>query len=176
MRRPRRPVANDHRVHVHGLDILGRVDEGLPLRHAAAGGRKLDGIRPEAFGGERKAIAGACGVFEEQVGQGFAGKDAELGPAIVRRRLKSGSRIENAGDLSGAKTFQIEQMAAFPDRGKMREVGGESAHELLDDSNQPATVWGAGRNPFSGIRLAGIIDKGQRSEDDGDDSERVGLQ
>lgn len=151
MRCARRAVANDHRIDVHGLDVFGRVDERLPLRHATAGGREFDGIRPQSLGGERKTISSAGGILEEQIGKGFSGKNAELGPAIVRRRLECRGRIKNAGDFCRRETFQIEQMAAFPDRGKMREVGGESAHELLADSNQPAAVWGAGRNQSSGF-------------------------
>ena len=52
----------------------------------------------------------------------------DLPPAAVGGFFERLGRIENAGDFLGRQALQIEQMPPGPDRGEMREVGGESAH------------------------------------------------
>ena len=45
-----RSVANDDRIDVHRFDVLGRVDERLPLGQATSRRRELDRIRSQTAG------------------------------------------------------------------------------------------------------------------------------
>ncbi len=67
VRRSGHRVANDHDVHTHRFDVLGRVDEGFPLANAGSATGEVNRVGTEAPGREAETGAGARGRLEEQI-------------------------------------------------------------------------------------------------------------
>ena len=61
-------VAHYHHIHLHGQDIVYRVEERFSLAHTAAGGREIDNVGAQAAFGELERHPRACTALEKQIG------------------------------------------------------------------------------------------------------------
>ena len=64
---PGRVMANHHNVNAQGLQILGRVQQGLSLTHRTGLLGEIDSVRAESAGSQGKAVARARAVLEKQI-------------------------------------------------------------------------------------------------------------
>ena len=121
-----RGVAHHHRVHLHRLDVPGRIDQALALLHAGGGALEVDRIRGQPLGGQLEAGAGPGRGLEEQVGDGLAAQRRHLLDGARRHALELLGGIEQQFDLAAAEQFQRQQVLARPGgrRGRRLSAGG----------------------------------------------------
>ena len=91
----------DNGVDAHGLDVAGRVDEGLTLRCTRAAGSEVDHGCAQPLRRNLEAHAGSSGILEEDVGN-----DPPAQP-LLRHGLPDGCRKQALG--------VIDQRAEFGD-------------------------------------------------------------
>src|SRR5881394_3082406 len=73
-----RAVTNHHHVDAHRLEILGRIDQRLALRHGRARRRHVDCIGRKALLGELERDARARGRLEEEIDDRLAAQCRDL--------------------------------------------------------------------------------------------------
>ncbi len=102
LRRSGGAVAEDDKVGVEGLDILGGVAEGFSFNDAAGGGVDGDDVGAEPFRGHFEGDAGAGARFEEEIDDGFA---------FQRGRFSSAAQefFERGGDAENRFQFVARQ-------------------------------------------------------------------
>src|ERR1700730_1589686 len=71
-------VAHDEAVWLHGVEIVGGVEQGLAFFEAGSFGLKIHGIRAEARSSCGEAEACAGGIFEEGEGDCLAAKGGKF--------------------------------------------------------------------------------------------------
>src|SRR5581483_8502007 len=105
---------DDHQVHAHRLDVLGRVNERFALGKAGAGRGEVNGVGREPFGSQAKARPRPGRRLEEEVDDDLA---LQLSSLVARYLAEGGELlgiIKNRLDLGPAEFFQAEQVAMLP--------------------------------------------------------------
>src|SRR2546427_1660184 len=112
LRRARGGVADHHHVDAHRLEVLGRIDERLPLLHRASRGGHVHGVRGEALFGEFEGDAGAGGGFEEEIDDRLAAQRGDLLDGALRHFLERLRGVEDEADLVGREALEADQILA----------------------------------------------------------------
>ncbi len=112
-------VADDHHVHVHGLDIQRRVDKRLALGQAAAAGSKFDRVRPQPPCGQRETVSGPRRAFEDKIACRFALQFRQLASKSPCCRPETIGRIQDRQDFLRGEILQSQQVVTIPAGGVM---------------------------------------------------------
>ncbi len=98
-------VANHEQAGAHGLQIAQRVDEGFALARGGTVGVEVQYVRTEPLGRQLERRAGACGGFEEQIGDGKTAQRT-MGAAAQCDGAECLGRIEQADERIAREVFQ----------------------------------------------------------------------
>ncbi len=103
-------VAHDDDVRLHGLDIAGRVRQGLALLHGAGGGRDVEGVGREPLGCDLEGGPGACGRLEEQVYHRLAAQGRDLLDLALADLLHVVGGVKEQFDLLRRQVLQPQDV------------------------------------------------------------------
>ena len=92
-------MTHDEAVRLHGVEIVGGVQERFAFFEAGGFGLEIHGVGAEAGCGSGEAEAGARGIFEEGECNGFAAKGGELFQGMALDFLEGFGLIEEKSDF-----------------------------------------------------------------------------
>jgi len=104
-------VAHYHHVHLHGEDVVHRVEQGFTFAHAAAAGGKIDRIGAEAAFGQFKRNAGAGTAFKKEVGYRNITQGRDFFDRAVDDFFEIISRFEDELNVVFGDVFDADQVA-----------------------------------------------------------------
>ena len=81
-------MSDDKQIDIHGLNRLGRVDNGFTFADAAAARRKLDRVGSQSTSRQVKTVTRSGGIFKEDVSAGSTLQQRKLLIALTRLLLE----------------------------------------------------------------------------------------
>src|SRR5262249_26579438 len=113
------------------LDVLGRVNECLPLAQARRSGREVEGVGAKAAGSQAKARPRPGRRFEEEVDHDLAAQIGSLLVVVSADFDEVLGPVEYCFNLGAAQVFKGQQVSARPLARLGFTFGKFDAHEVL---------------------------------------------
>ena len=110
LRRARAGVADDDDIALHGLDVPGRIEQRLPLDHAAGRGRDVDHVGRKPLARKFEGRPRPRARLVEEVDHRLAAERRHLLDVPLGHVLERGGRIEDELDLISSHAFYAEQV------------------------------------------------------------------
>jgi len=103
-------VAHHEAVGLHGVEIVGGVQQGFALFQAGSFRLEIHGVGPETRGGRAEAKTSAGGIFEEGQHYRFSAQGGELLEGVALNFLERFGLLENKSDFVCTEGFNSEQI------------------------------------------------------------------
>ena len=121
-------VAHDQHVHLHGFEILQRVQQGFALARRGRADLEVQHVGREALGGQLEGHARAGARLEEQVDDRLAPQQRHLLDRALADRQERFGQVQNGNDLCSAQAIDGQQMAQRRAFKRSRSHHGQTAN------------------------------------------------
>ena len=103
-------VADDQDIRLHGLQVVGRVRQGLAFDGAGGRHRQVEGVGAEAFGGDLEGHAGPGAGLVEHGHHRLAPQGGDLLDGPPGDLLEGGGGVQDEPDLFGGERGDAQEI------------------------------------------------------------------